>query len=284
MASTYSELIKPVIPLTRLTFVLSAALAIIAGVQLYVLADHTKTYFAWTIAAPLSAAFLGASYWAGALLLLLGLRERAWANLRIAVAAVLGFVPLMCLATVMHFDRFHLSRIEFEPRLAAWAWMIVYVTVPFILVAMLVLQLRAPGGDPSRTARVSPALRMLIGANAVIAGAVGLALFVAPQAMAPVWPWPLTPLTSRAIGSGFVAMATGSIQFLREKDWVRTRIGPVPYMLIGALHLAALLRYHATVDWARAGSWVYLFFMIAVFVGGLYSTFLARPAQAAQRA
>jgi len=276
MASTSSALIKLVIPFTRLTFVLSAVLAAIAGVQLYVLTDHTKTFFAWTIAAPLSAAFLGASYWAGALLLLLAVRERAWASIRIAVAAVVAFVPLMVMTTVLHFDRFHFARAEFEPRLAAWAWMIVYVTVPFILVAMLYVQVRAAGGDPPRTAPVSAPMRTLIGINAVAALVVGAALFANPQAMAPVWPWPLTPLTSRTIGSGFVAVAAGSFQFLREKDWVRTRIGTVPYMLVGALHLLALLRYRATVDWGRAGSWAYLAFMVAVLAGGLYSVLVAR--------
>ena len=283
MASTSDALIKPVIPFTRLTFALSAALAFIAGIQLYVLSDYTKTFFAWTIAAPLSAAFVGASYWAGALLLVLALRERALANIRIALAAVVAFVPLMVLTTFLHLDRFHLARVEFNPRLAAWAWMIVYVTVPFILVAMLVFQLRAPGGDPPRTAEVSPAMRWLIGANAAIALVLGLALFALPQAMAPLWPWPLTPLTSRTIGSGFVAVAAGSFQFLRESDWERTRIGTVPYMLVGALHLLALLRYPATVDWNRAGSWLYLAFMVAVLLGGVYSVIVARKPLAARR-
>lgn len=281
MASTSSAHTKPVLPFTRLTFALSAALAIIAGIQLYILTEQTKTFFAWTIAAPLSAAFVGASYWAGALLLLFAMRERAWANIRIAMAAVVAFVPLMVLTTFLHLDRFHLGRAEFEPRLAAWAWMVVYVTVPFILAAMLWVQLRAAGGDPSRTVPVSPAMRALIGGNAVVALMVGLALFALPQAMAQVWPWPLTPLTSRTIGSGFVAVAAGSFQFLREKDWVRTRIGTVPYALIGALHLLALLRYHATVDWSRPASWAYLAFMVAVLAGGLYSAVVARqPAPA----
>jgi hypothetical protein len=284
MTSTSNALIKPVIPFTRLTFALSAALAIIAGIQLYVLTDHTRTFFAWTIAAPLSAAFVGASYWAGALLLLLAMREPAWANIRIAMAAVVAFVPLMVLTTVLHLDRFHLSRAEFEPRLAAWAWMTVYVTVPFILAAMLYFQVRAPGGDPPRMAAVSPAMRALIGVNAVIALVVGTALFLFPQSMASVWPWPLTPLTSRTIGSGFVAVAAGSLQFLREKDWQRTRIGTIPYILIGALHLLALLRYPATVDWSRAGSWAYLLFMIAVMAGGVYSAFVARQSAPATRA
>jgi hypothetical protein len=204
-----------------------------------------------------------------------------WANIRIAVAAVAAFVPLMVITTLLHLDRFHLTSAEFNPRLAAWAWMIVYVAVPFIVVAILYLQMRAPGGDPRRSAEASPVMRALIGANAVIALIVGVALFIFPQAMAAVWPWPLTPLTSRAIGSGFLAMAAGSFQFLRERDWSRTRIGTIPYTLVGALQLLAILRYPSTVEWSRAGSWLYVLFMIAVLIGGGYSAILAwRPGAA----
>lgn len=44
-------------------------LLFIAGVQLFLLSEQTETYFAWTFAAPLSAAFMGAGYWAAMFLL-----------------------------------------------------------------------------------------------------------------------------------------------------------------------------------------------------------------------
>src|SRR5881409_1270688 len=131
MAATAAALVREVTPFTRVVFLLAAALAAIAGVQLYVLTDNTDHYFAWTIAAPLSATFLGTGYWTGVVLLLFAARERAWANIRVAVAAVAAFVPLMLLATVLQLDSFHLSSTDSVAQVAAWAWMIVYVTVPF---------------------------------------------------------------------------------------------------------------------------------------------------------
>src|SRR3954469_17956433 len=109
MMSTTSSGVRPVIPFTRVALVVAALLAIIAGIQLYILTEYTARYFAWTIAAPLSATFLGAGYWTGALLLLIAARVRAWADIRIAMAAVTMFVPLMCLTTLLHVDRFHLG-------------------------------------------------------------------------------------------------------------------------------------------------------------------------------
>ena len=267
--------VRPVTTFTRLIFVVAALLAIIAGIQLYILTDNTDHYFAWTIAAPLSATFVGVGYWAGAALLLFGARERAWANIRLAIAAVATFVPVMLLTTFLHLDRFHLNSPDLNAQIAAWAWMIVYVTVPFLVVALLSIQLRTPGGDPEKTSPTPMWVRVLLGINAVISFFVGLALFFAPQAMAAVWPWPLTPLTARTIGAGFFSLAVASSQFIIENDWKRGRIGTVSYLLIGSLQLVALVRYPGTVDWSRPGAWLYVLFMVSVLCGGIYSTITA---------
>lgn len=65
------------------------------------LSDQTEHYFAWTIASPLTAAFLGAAYWASAVLELMAARERAWSHGRVAVPAVLLFLYWRRAATHM---------------------------------------------------------------------------------------------------------------------------------------------------------------------------------------
>jgi hypothetical protein len=278
MTTTTSSLVRPVTLFTRVVFILAALLAIIAGIQLYILTDYTDHYFAWTISQPLSATFLGTGYWTGAALLLFAARERAWANIRIAVAPVVAFVPLMLITTLLHLDRFHFSSPDPVAQVAAWAWMIVYVTVPFAVLALLLLQLRTPGGDPQKLAPIPGGMRILIGANAVISLVVGLLLFVTPQVLFPLWPWQLTVLTAQAIGVGFVAVFVASVQFLRENTWSRSQIGTVSYLLIGGLQLLALVRYAGTVDWSRPGTWLYVLFMGAILCGGIYSTITAwRP-------
>jgi hypothetical protein len=275
MVQTASPIVKPVTLLTRLILILAALLAIIAGIQLYVFTDFTATWFTWTIAAPLSATFIGAGCWTGAILLLLSARERAWANTRIALAAVAAFVPLMLLTTLLHLDRFHLGSDTPTARIAAWAWLIVYLVVPFLVLAILAVQAIVPGADPARLAPVSPWLRALLGSNAAIAFVLGLALFLLPDAMTPLWAWPLTPLTGRAIGAGFLTMTAASVWFLRENDWNRARVGTIPYLLVGALQLLALPRYAGTIDGTRPGTWLYILFMLAVLLGGLYAAIMA---------
>lgn len=272
MKTTPTSLVRPVTPFTRVVFILAALLAFIAGIQLYILTDDTAHYFAWTIAAPLSATFLGTGYWTGTVLLLFAARERAWANIRIAVAAVAAFVPLMLLTTLLHLNLFHFSSPDPVAQVAAWAWMIVYVLVPFAVLAVFFVQLRAPGGDPPRLAPIPPGMRVLIAVNALISLVLALVLFVAPQALFALWPWQLTPLTAQAIGVGFFSIVTASVQFLRENAWSRSRIGTISYLLIGSLQLLALVRYAGTVQWSRPGTWLYVAFMVAILCGGLYST------------
>jgi hypothetical protein len=275
MTASAAARVKPVSLFTRAVFVLAALLAIIAGVQLYILTDHTDHFFAWTIVAPLSATFLGTGYWTGAALLLLSATERAWASIRVAVAAVGAFVPLMLLTTLLHLDKFHLFSTDTVAVIAAWAWMIVYFAVPFLVAGVLIIQWLVPGGDPPRQGSVPLILRALIAANALASLVLCLALFFFPGLMNTLWPWPLTALTSQAIASGFAAVVLASVWFIRENSWSRSRTGTVSYFLIGSLQLLAFARYAGTVQWGRPATWLYLLFMFAFFVGGLASTLAA---------
>jgi hypothetical protein len=273
--------IRPIIPFTRIIFLISAFLAAIAGIQLYILTDHTDQFFAWTILNPLSAAFLGAGYWTGVTLLLFSTAERAWANIRIAIVAVCTFAPLILIATLLNLNIFHFQAHDLNPRIAAWAWMIVYVSVPFLLAAVVLLQLRTPGGNPPRGTPLPTLLRFLIGANAIIGLLVGLILFLVPllsptpEALLAFWPWKLTALTAQTIGVGFLSLGTASLQFLRENSWRRGRVGTVPYLLIGLLQLIAIARYSQYFHWGSPGAWLYLLYMLAIFGGGIYSTYAA---------
>jgi hypothetical protein len=74
------------------------ALTVLSTVSLFVLADRTDQYFAWTINPPLTAAFLGGGYAAGFVLVVLTMRERVWARARIAYATGCVFVWVTLLA------------------------------------------------------------------------------------------------------------------------------------------------------------------------------------------
>ena len=89
------------------------------------LSDQTDTWFAWTIYPPLTAAVLGAGYWASFVLELLSARERRWARTRVAVPAVLLFSTLNLAITLVDADRFHFRSPQLVTRTGTWGWPLV---------------------------------------------------------------------------------------------------------------------------------------------------------------
>src|SRR5207245_10582082 len=97
-----------------------SALVFLAGFQLTVFTDQTATYFAWTIARPLTGAFLGASYWAAVPVEVIAARQSTWASARVAVPALWLFTPLTLATTLLHFAQFPFSSPIANAQGAAW--------------------------------------------------------------------------------------------------------------------------------------------------------------------
>ena len=93
----------------RVMLLAASFLVLLSGILLYVLSEQTDKYFAWTINPPLTAAFLGAGYWASFILEFLSAREQSWEKARIAVPAVALFTLLTLIVTLIHLDKFHLN-------------------------------------------------------------------------------------------------------------------------------------------------------------------------------
>jgi hypothetical protein len=253
-----------------------AFLVFVTGVQCFVLAERTADFFAWTVNPPLTAAFLGACYWAALPLVALSAREPAWARARVAVFGVLIFTATTTVATLLHLDRFHFDSPDLLPKLAAWAWMAVYAVVPPSLLVLILLQERMPGADPPRTAPLPSWMRLCLGAQGGGLVVVGVLLFLSPEVG--WWPWPLSALTGRAIGAWPLGIGVTVLHAVRENDWYRLRALAVSYLLLGVLLLANLARFRDTVEWEGASAALYTLVVAAIAGVGGYATWRAwRP-------
>lgn len=264
-------------PGVRVLLFAFAGLTLLATNQLYVLARHTEDAFAWTIQPPITAAFLGGGFGAGFVLVVLSLRQGVWASARIGFLSVLLFTCLMLVATLLHLDRFHFGATDDVPSAAAWIWLVVYAVVPVAMLAVLVLQLRAPGSDPPVVARLGVGLRVVLGLQAVILLVAGVALFLVP-ASRDLWPWPLTPLTARAVASWLVALGLAAVLAIREEDLRRLRPAAASYVTLGVLQLAAVLRFRDEVDWTGGSAWFYVVVLFSMLVVGAVALLKATPA------
>jgi hypothetical protein len=253
----------------RAILLLGAALVLVAGGQLYLLSAYTDRFFAWTINPPLTAATLGAFYWTALVLAGMSARERTWARARVGVGGVLLFVTLTMVATLLHLDRFHFASPEPTAAAAAWIWLAIYVLDPVLLGAVLLLQLRTPGGDPPRAAPLPAWFRLGIGLQAAILLPLGLLLFLAPTVVVPYWPWALTPLTGRALAAWLLALALVLVQGIREDDLTRLRAATLSYLVLACLALTAVARFAGDVRWDSPTTALYLVFLVgALLLGG----------------
>src|SRR5690242_7610936 len=77
-------------------------LLFIAGIQLFILSSHTDVYFAWTIAVPFTAAFMGAGYWAAMIAAFMAWWQPASVSLRITGPTSVAATLLLGIATFLH--------------------------------------------------------------------------------------------------------------------------------------------------------------------------------------
>lgn len=254
---------------TRAVLVVFSALTALAVASLFVMAGETDRLFAWTIAPPLTAAFLGAGYLAGCVLVLLSLREPAWARNRLPVLTVLVFTTLTLAATLLHLDKFHFDEPGGLATFAAWFWTAIYVLVPVLLVVVVARQERAHGEDPPRTKPLPGLLRGLLATQSALMLGAGVALYFWPATSDEIWPWTLTPLTARAVASWLIALGLATALAAVDGDLDHLRNAAVSYGVFGGAVLVAMLRFHDTVAWSRPVAWVLTALMASVLLTGL---------------
>ena len=265
--------LRPLVPGMRGLLFTAAVLVLLAGFQLFVFTGRTGTFFAWTIANPLAAAFLGAGYWASVSIEALAGRQRVWANARIAVPTVFVFTVLTLTATLLHLGQFHLGgRFPTGTRIVTVAWIAIYVLVPVLMLVVLAVQARTPGVDPPRSAPLPVWLYGVLAAQAIVFLGIGIALFAAPAQAAPLWPWKLTPLVAQATAAWLISLGVAAAQALVERDARRLRPAAVGYLLLAVLQAIALARYPHQFHWGTGPGIIYLIFlgvMVLTGAGGL---------------
>jgi hypothetical protein len=264
----------------RVILWLAAVLVFLAGFQLTVFAERTDEWFAWTIDVPMTAAFLGASYWSSAVLEVVGARSPGWGRARLAVWTVLVFTTLTLVATLIHGHKFHFDDDPTSARVIAWGWLAIYAGVPVAMVVGLVLQARSRTALPGGVRRPLPRLlRWLLVALAVALAVPGAVLYVDPDGAANRWAWPLTPLTAMAVGAWLIGLgwAAAHARLIDDADevWPLGLTG-VAFVVLQAI---ALARYGDALD--GSGEWQTVAYLAGLAWIGVVSVWILalRPRQ-----
>jgi hypothetical protein len=249
-------------------FLLAATpLAFLGGTQVTLLSEHTETYWAWTIALPISAIFIGASFLATSVLFAWGLTQTEWIRVRAVVSGGPLVTVGLLVATLRHVDQFH------GPVGVIWVEAYVFAVPAFFAAA--IHQLSLPGRDRPVEDRLPSWLRGALGLQAVIMLAFGVLLFARPGHAGDVWAWPLTPLAAEAIAAWLLGIG-GSAAYIALRGDRADMPGPaLSYIVLGAVWIGGAIfggdAFHNTLDGA-----LYVVFALSVIAVGLAGASLSR--------
>jgi hypothetical protein len=240
-----------VLPVTRALSAFIVPFLVVAFVVLYGFPKDTDSLFAWTISPPMTPMMLGAVYLGGAYFFVRAFRATQWHTVKAGFIAVGTFASLMGVATIIHWNKFNHSHVAF------WLWAGLYFTTPFLVWGVWAAnQRRATAAGPDDIL-LPPVARLLLGATGALAVIAGLFLFLLPDQAIDVWPWALTPLTSRVLGAIFM-LGIAQLGVLSDPRWSAARLMLQVQVFMLTLILVAAARAHADFDGSNPMTWLLL--------------------------
>ena len=201
--------------------ILIAAVVIAAGGILVpsVLAEQVS----WLVLPPLHARFLGAIYLFGTVYTVGCLLARSQHEVRYALPLIAIFTGLLFVVSVLNLGAFDAGR------LPVLIWLTAYAIFPVVALGLFARVARPWPADPA-----SPDLPPWARAFLLIQGAVvsvpAVALFVLPQTMTTVWPWPVTAVLAQAYSGPLLSYGLASLLASQFRTWREVRV-LVPAML-----------------------------------------------------
>jgi hypothetical protein len=209
---------KEILPVTSITAALLLPFLLAAGLILYVAPDRTEEFFAWTINPRATALVMGAGYFSGLYFFGCVLTAERWGSIALGFPPIAVFAWLAGITTLLHWDRFNKDHISF------FAWAGLYAITPFIVPGLWLLNRSSPADTPNPDGKDIPTgFAAAIGAAGLAILGCGAALFLTPEMMIPIWPWMLSPLTSRILGSFFILVGLVDLSIAVDRRWGAVR-------------------------------------------------------------
>jgi hypothetical protein len=242
--------------LTRVVAVIVVPFLVLAFIILYFFPSQSGERFAWQIKPNMTAMFIGAGYLGGSWLFVNAIFGRRWHRVQAGFPAVSTFTVAMLIATVLHWDRFDIRHFPFD------LWLVLYVVTPF-LVPFVWLRNRVtdPGTPEPGDVMVPAAPRWGLRLLGLLLLLFAVAGFVVPSFLAQVWPWALTPLTSRVLAGWFALLGVGGLVIGGERRWSAWRVG---LECIGLWHVLVVIA--AILNPADFGGGVVNWYTVSVVV------------------
>jgi hypothetical protein len=235
---------------------------LVAGfVILYGFPGRTGQLFAWPIAPTMTAMLLASAYAGGVWFFAAVLRTRRWHTVASGFPAVVIFTTLLAVATLQHWDQFTHGHVAF------WVWTALSVTAPVLIVGVWLVNRRTAAAPRPDEPRLGSWTRRLVVAAAVLSVALGVVLTLVPYLVSFVWPWALTPVTSRVLGAVLCLGVAGFAVVQDDRCSALIRIVEVA-VVMAFFAVVGLVRAREQIVWNRPLAWVMVAGLGVLLVGG----------------
>ncbi len=248
-----------ILPATHWASLVIFAILVPALVILWGMPDRTADAWAWTIKPELTPIFLGAGYGAGAYFFLRTFLAKQFHPSAAGIFGAAFFATLMLIATIIHWDRFNHGDAPLIGALVFYGWVGVYILSPPVVLALWWFNRRTDSGEPAPGEAIVPArVRRMAQAFAGGAFVAAVVFFLAPETAIDIWPWDLTPLTSRVLGSLTAQVGVGALLLSLDRRWSAWKLIVETYFVATALLLVGAIRAWDAFDTGNVMTYVYV--------------------------
>jgi hypothetical protein len=225
---------------TRIVAAIIIPFLLAAFVILYFMSMESGRVFAWQINPPMTAALMGAGYLSGAYFFSRVLFERYWHRVHAGYIPVAIFTIMMLVATLLHWEIFDTSHWPFQ------VWLGLYILTPVIVPLVWWYNRRTDPGTPENSLDLVPQwIRRALFLIGLIQLVFALVLVLFPQTGIAIWPWTVTPLTTRVLAGWLIFLAVGALALGREARWSSWRI-PLQSILVWQVLVVVAGIFHRT--------------------------------------
>lgn len=201
----------------RVYFAAVGALALWVGIWGYFIPMQVERAIPFSVP-PLHARFLGAVYLSGLSIMVGALLARHWGQIRAVPIMTALWTGGLCVISLFYLDRFDFA----EPQ--PWFWFAAYIVYPLVALALAWRYRSLADRDAVGDGALPGWARGYLGVQGVALTVLALALLVAPDAMAELWPWPIERLLAQIYSAPFLAYGVGSLLLARRRTWSEIRV------------------------------------------------------------
>jgi hypothetical protein len=236
-----------------------------AGLLFFVLPEQGAALWPWTFP-PLATRFMGALFLGGATCSFVFLRTRSSAGSFVLVLLAIGDLLIASSGLL------GIREIGLTPATALFFAYFSLFAVLLVLTAQAMKEQEGAALTP-----VARALRWFFFIHLLVVLPVGVSMFFLPGWALPLWPWRMTPINVRLIGSFFFGAAFISFWALRQHHAESLRAVLAMYAVFATMATVASIMHFALFDPARLATWA--FFALYCFVAIGSAVFLLRSSR-----